>query len=734
MNFSKLEFVKLLLVFLFANITLRIIGFQLGGWGILFSITVFYSAISFVLPEIQFENQLFKFAYTLLFSLISVLIFSDSDLMRGLDLGMLLFSICLASPILYSEQNSRLFLLRSAIAVSASQSIYSIFVEYLRNPGFLSLLNKTQILVTLALIIYFIYQNNKHSSTGFNFIRDIPLWISLGSLLVILKSKRTDFPWDSSIWQILVWSTSFFLFLWFLTTKKEVMSNSINFTIKKSHLIFTCVGLSSYFLLPGLFEYQETRKHVVYHLGLFNLLSENVIENGPLNRCTGINLPEGSSGVEIGEPGGCWVYPTGWWSLPVWTLLPFLLLGFDGIQSARFLSFILRAISAILIGLIVRKYSANNSSQLIAVISFLTCTQVSHYGRVYTWQQFEDIFILVGIFLWSPILLSKAEPEINDVRNLAIYCASGSIILGFGASAISCYFALTIFLFSKYSKKVRLAFFSIILLFSINSWFIWKKALEYFFNSSNAAEEQIFWKINYRSSRGELLISPDYYLELFSQSAFLLGPILCIGFLATISQIFSIVKSRDFLNENNTIILIFSPFLFLWLVVSILFPQSGFSHDYLAFWTLAPALSAIVADYISQINKRVVISSFVCLLFVSFNELAYYEDRIHDPDMVPLHSWIYENIDDEDDVLLSHDLYKEHYIAAITGRNIHHYYQSSDSEIIHAIVVSEDIDVILTNSTGWQNWDLQDHLSEEWCFEEFKGSDYTYFGAARCAH
>jgi len=82
--------------------------------------------------------------------------------------------------------------------------------------------------------------------------------------------------------------------------------------------------------------------------------------------------------------------------------------------------------------------------------------------------------------------------------------------------------------------------------------------------------------------------------------------------------------------------------------------------------------------------------------------------------------------------LLSHDLYKEHYIAAISGQDIFHYYQSTDGSTVRSDISHLGIDVILTNSTGMENWKLIELTNQGWCVENFVGSEFTYYALKKC--
>ena len=714
-------------------LVLSLVGFSYSFQIVLFS-TIYFFSLSYIAElkiGISDFPPLVQLISTQSISLISALAFSESEFIRGFDTSMLLLTLsCIFIHSATIDRKNTLSL-NYAYFFSITNSAYSLIIENYRSPGFLSLINKSQIIIAIILIIFLIIPSVRKNFDQKNIFRDSIIGIGVGSLLVLLKSEKTDFPWDSIIWAILIWTFSACLFYWIITNKKEdTMIFGRNFT--HTELIILSLLVASFFLLPGIFDHQETRKHVVYHLGLFTLLSENAVENGLFQRCTDIELPTSSSGIETGEPGGCWVYPAGWWSPPVWILSPFILLGFDGIHASRFLSFSLRAISAILISLIVKNYSNRPAAPFFSIIAFLTCTQVTHYGRIYTWQQFEDIFILIAIILWIPLIKESAKPSTKLIFRAVSFSSIGPIILGFGASAVSCYLASAFLFLSRCNIRLRATIFSIILASSIMSWVIWDNALQYYYQNPNAAEDLIFWKINYRSSEGQLLLSSEYYLELMAQSAYLMGPLLCMGFISLFPKLKYLFSERNVFSQNMIIVTTFSPFIFLWLANSILFPQMGFSHDYLAFWTLVPALSAIIGDFVAGIDRTVATASLISVLMVSSKELVFYENTIHDPDMIPIHHWARDNIEENHSVLLSHDLYKEHYIAAISGQEIFHYYQSTDGELVRSDISNLEIDVILTNSTGMENWKLIELTNQGWCVENFVGSEFTYYALKKC--
>ena len=241
---------------------------------------------------------------------------------------------------------------------------------------------------------------------------------------------------------------------------------------------------------------------------------------------------------------GCWVYPAGWWSclFGFWPHLSFW--DWMGFTFHDCFLFVLRCISVVLISLIVKKYSNRPAAPIFTVIAFVACTQVSHYGRIYTWQQFEDIFILLSIILWIPIIMGTENITRNRLLGSVLFSSLGPIILGFGASAVSCYLAASFVILSNVNIRKKLAVFSIVFISSIMSWVIWDFALQYYYQNPNAAEDLLFWKINYRSTEGRLLFSYEYYLEMMTQSAYLLGPLLCMGIISMTSKFRLLIAER----------------------------------------------------------------------------------------------------------------------------------------------------------------------------------------------
>ena len=724
-------------LFLLAPIVMTLVmgflGFSFQPQSVILSIIFYFLLLLILNSELRVPNNIGIISIFCVIScaLISSLAFSDSDYLRGFDASMLILSLLLIVLHFLFEEGDKQNLLMYSLFISISNSTYALLIENLRSSGFISLINQLQITITLFVLGYSIYIFNRGKLPLRFIYRSKLLAVGFGCLLVLLKSEKTDFNWDSPIWGVLIWIYSSCLFYWIISGKNRE-ENRIKRNFSQLELASLGILLCAFFLLPGFLDDHETRKHVVYHLGLFSLLSENAVQNGIFHVCNDVELPPGSSGTETGEPGGCWVYPAGWWSLPVWFLAPFILLGLDGIYISRLLSFVLRCVSVVLISLIVKRYSNRPAAPIFTVIAFVACTQVSHYGRIYTWQQFEDIFILLSIILWIPIIMGTENITRNRLFGSVLFSSLGPIILGFGASAVSCYLAASFVIVSNANIRKKLAVFSIVFISSIMSWVIWDFALQYYYQNPNAAEDLLFWKINYRSTEGRLLFSYEYYLEMMIQSAYLLGPLLCMGIISMTSKFRLLIAERDLFSEKAIIITVFSPFIFLWLVNTVLFPQMGFSHDYLAFWTLTPALSAIAGDLLSEVDKKIAFSSLASVLLVFSNEFAHYEGTIHDPDMVPLHHWARENIVEGDSVLLSHDLYKEHYIAAISGDQIYHYYQTSSSETIHDAINSLGVDVIITNSSGKENWELDELTFEGWCIESFPGKEFEYHAMKIC--
>lgn len=727
MNILKTSIIFLLTLFAILLFGFKVDTISLYKSILAYSIMLFYSSSCMG----KFSNQTYGEVYSFLsLALASLLAFSESDFIRGLDAAFLILTVYVLSSAFLHENRDVKGTLITAFVISGSHSLYSIIIENYRTTGFLSLINSILIILSIITLMSLIYVLNKEDGIQINSAKYGLLAIAISSFLVLTQSKKTDFYWDSMIWSTLIWATAASTFLCLLAARRDIFGNYIVYQFRVWHLVAFSFIVSALILIPGIYEDTETRKHVSYHLGLFTLFSENVVESGPLNKCNSVKLPYGSSGVEIGEPGGCWVYPTAWWSLPVWALLPFVSLGFDGIYSARFLSYILRASCALLIGLAVRKYSESPSAPIISVIAFLASVQVSHYGRIYTWQQFDDLFVLACIFLWWPIIFDgKEKVGKNHWLITILLSVFGPILIGFTASSVSCFFALMYLIMGNESKNLRLMVFSLIIASSISSWFIWVQALQYFYQDQNAVETFLFWKIERRSSEGGLQFSVEFWREMLLNSAYLLGPLLCLGFL--------IPFARPILNLQNSskkpsLELIFSPFIFLWLVYTLVFPDVGFTHDYLAFWCLVPALSAIVGDFLGKIDRNVVISILFAFVLISSNEFRHYEKDIHESDLTHVQSWLRQNVDYQDSVLLSHDLYKEHYITAIAGRDITHAYQSTDPEMILDLIERQEITKIVTNSSGWHYWEMSQLESTYWCTEELKGEEFTYYAIKQC--
>ena len=135
-----LTFLIMLLLLVFTGFDFNI--FSLSKAFILYLFLLyFHSGKIHVLEKYSFVDETISVPC----STISLLAFSQSDFLRGLDVALLLTSLSLLGLALLSERNFQKNNFSFALIISASHSFYSLFIEIFRSPNFLSSINYIQI-------------------------------------------------------------------------------------------------------------------------------------------------------------------------------------------------------------------------------------------------------------------------------------------------------------------------------------------------------------------------------------------------------------------------------------------------------------------------------------------------------------------------------------------------------------------------------------------------------------
>ena len=137
-------------------LVLSLVGFSYSFQIVLFS-TIYFFSLSYI-AELKIGISNFSSIIQLIsiqfIALISALAFSDSEFIRGFDTSMLLLTLsCIFIHFATIDRKNTLSL-NYAYFFSIANSAYSLIIENYRSPDFLSLINKSQIIITIFLIIF----------------------------------------------------------------------------------------------------------------------------------------------------------------------------------------------------------------------------------------------------------------------------------------------------------------------------------------------------------------------------------------------------------------------------------------------------------------------------------------------------------------------------------------------------------------------------------------------------
>ena len=214
-NIFSFANIKIGSTFLIMCFFLVSIGFDINVFSFLKSCATYLFLIHFHSRKIHVleKYSLINDAAAIPYSTISLLAFSQSDFLRGLDAALLIASLSLTGLALFSQRKYRKKIFSYALITSSSHSFYSLFIEYYRSSDFLSLINYIQIFLSIMLIIISALIFIRGNDTQNNIKKNLSATLSIGCFLILTQSKKTDFYWDSMIWSSLIWLFSLSSFM-----------------------------------------------------------------------------------------------------------------------------------------------------------------------------------------------------------------------------------------------------------------------------------------------------------------------------------------------------------------------------------------------------------------------------------------------------------------------------------------------------------------------------------------
>jgi hypothetical protein len=476
--------------------------------------------------------------------------------------------------------------------------------------------------------------------------------------------------------------------------------------------------IAAFVFLPGIFDSVEPKKHVGPTLGLFNVLASRFLEFGFLSQCSSSHLILGN---EAWAYTGCWVYPTMWTNPMLWPLVTVRYLGLNPLVSARLIVFLGQFLIIWLLGSVVNSWYGKIPA-FASILAYATSLQVLHYGEIYAPQISMTLWCLLLIKLWTPILKGNEATNWQSTA-LVAFTISGPLAMGPTPTVFSmAFFSICAYFFLELRSSM-LKHLSIATVTGFSSLMIWSKVIDYYWENQGGSETMLFEKAQHRSQSASFLADFDFYLIMIERSGWLLNVLVLCGLILLAINAYRIANKGDCSsNPAFGALIIAAPFIALQVQFSVMFPQSITDHDYLnVIWLLIPG-SVGFGVYSSG---RYDITNFAVLLLgllLISHDLAGLSSRIegnHEPQYHELQGWMYNNIDQDETVLMSGDLYQWHLIQVLAGESI--LVRPIDDSSDFPIIWLEDpgYDLIIVNENAVESWSLfaEPSVLEDWCTE-----------------
>ena len=275
---------------------------------------------------------------------------------------------------------------------------------------------------------------------------------------------------------------------------------------------------------PGIWEEIVVRHHEFYTYGLFNSLAQNGLEDF-WGLCDSTPNRTLSQGAPYGEPGGCWLYPTGGLNLPVILLMLSQSLGFSSPSSFRVLGLLMTSLSLFWMYKICEQHLGTRSAW-ISVLFFVTAPITLFWGQMLTFHHFGWLWMSVAIYYWLPILYPKGVEDISSETWIKLQAiAFSGILIEFQVSIAVC-ISLSLFLIlqNKIELNKRLLNSALLMLWPLVGYYFWSIWIGHWFPEFGS--EYLQQKANSRSQFSDYLMNVEYYVRQSDWHTRLSGPVL----------------------------------------------------------------------------------------------------------------------------------------------------------------------------------------------------------------
>lgn len=471
---------------------------------------------------------------------------------------------------------------------------------------------------------------------------------------------------------------------------------------------------------PGLNDSYEPVRHVDWHMGLYNILAQNLLDFGVFNRCGGAVSIEGDMSNYYS---GCWVYPTYWFNPLVWPLAIATKIGFNPIISSRIIVLICQFLILLLVGKNVEIWFGRGSGTL-SIVALVSSMQLNFYGEIYAPQLAIMIWCLSLMYVWSSIL--KGNDWGKKMGIVWAFTLFGPVSMGASTTIFAMsFFAFSYLFFDECKDKIAKGF-AVVTTAGIASWFIWRHAIDYYWGEMGGSEENLIGKARYRSQSLDYLSSIDYYVTTLERAGWLLNVVLVCGLFLLIMHIFFIrdsdTESSDF---SKKLIFFCSPFILMQIQVFLMFPQSINQHDYLnVYWLIIPGSVAFAS--LTRPNLSILTLFFLVLsstiVASDLEKMSSRHEGSNNPHLHQVQDWMYHNLEGDETVLLTDDLYQNSLIVALASNNVLVRPINDSSHYPEEWFMDSLFDVIIINSESVVSWHLfeNEEFLSGWCIAESK--------------
>jgi len=439
--------------------------------------------------------------------------------------------------------------------------------------------------------------------------------------------------------------------------------------------------------LWGIADPADSWRHTSYHSGLFASLGRNLVEQGWINQCGDVRPP--STGYHYGEPGDCWVYRSGWWSIPTHLMAGAILIGVNPILTQRIIMLVVKLLTCSLVARIVHRSGASRRAVLIASILYLTSAQTGHYGRIFTWQPFSELSILILANLLHDEWLGENS---NRVRWFIIYAIGFvlPIIQGHDVAATFCFAGLIHGLRHKTNGIAAWSLLIVCVIGGLVSWFVWSGFVTQVVQGGVSA---LIENASRRAGWLEHWFSLSHWTRILAFQILMIGPAIILILLSTGRN-----KTPRFLlttpaNWNPSMMAAAIPISY-GVYYGLVFPQAAWVHDYILYVHLA-GISMIAGILSERLNDRSLGKVLITGLILNLLILSgMYIERPFS-DSIESQTWAAAHSDSEGTIVIENELYDEHLLAWYIGDDVIHIENNELSEVLESLDSGEVQAIIL---------------------------------------